>query len=237
MSDRDASTGPAVSKREIARLHALLLSAGIHAAEMDRRAKQRKLLPSPLPATAKITTTTTTTHDPPPPTWQDIARLAPDAATRHHLLTTPLSQTDMYPLAARALASSVSSSAAHLDAQAARFAADAAPALLRRAEALRAKVAGELTSLAQNAADAADDAGHDLTVAQRLKVKRVADAMDKMLRRRRRRFRWVRRAGWLLVEWLLVGAMWYVWFVVMLARVVLGVGKGVVRGVRWLLWL
>ncbi|AEO69945.1 uncharacterized protein THITE_2155981 [Thermothielavioides terrestris NRRL 8126] len=207
MSDRDASTGPAVSKREIARLHALLLSAGIHAAEMDRRAKQRKLLPSPLPATAKITTTTTTTHDPPPPTWQDIARLAPDAATRHHLLTTPLSQTDMYPLAARALASSVSSSAAHLDAQAARFAADAAPALLRRAEALRAKVAGELTSLAQNAADAADDAGHDLTVAQRLKVKRVADAMDKMLRRRRRRFRWVRRAGWLLVEWLLVGAI------------------------------
>ncbi len=45
------------------------------------------------------------------------------------------------------------------------------------------------------------------------------------------------RAGWLAVEWVLVGFMWYVWFVVMIARIFLGVGKGLLNGVRWLLWL
>ena len=31
--------------------------------------------------------------------------------------------------------------------------------------------------------------------------------------------------------------MWYVWFVVMIARVFLGLGEGMFRGLRWLLWL
>lgn len=239
----DRSTPPtptaAVSKREVARLRALLLSAGIHAMEIDRRAKQRRLLPSPIPSPIPAPTAARPTppNAPPPLTWQEIACFAPDPAARHRLLTTPLAQTEVYPLAARTVASSAESSTAHLNALAARFGAETAPNLLHRVESLRAKVADELTDLTQAAADAADEASHDLVVGQRLKVKRVVDAMDKMLRRRRRRFRWVRRAGWLVVEWVLVGCMWYVWFVVMIARVVLGVGKGFVRGVRWLLWL
>ncbi|KAK4241845.1 hypothetical protein C8A03DRAFT_11936 [Achaetomium macrosporum] len=229
--ERGASTGSAVSRREIARLRALLLSSGIHAMELDRRAKERKLLPSPI--------LTTASSNPPPSslTWQEITRLAPDAATQQRLLNTPLARTDLYPLAARTLASSVESSAAHFTSLSSRFSAETAPALIQRVEALRSKVDDELTALTRSAADAADEASHDLVVGQRLKVKRVVDSMEKMLRRRRRRFRWVRRAGWLVVEWLLVGCMWYVWFVVMITRVVLGVGKGFVRGVRWLLWL
>ncbi|CRK36982.1 hypothetical protein BN1723_020611 [Verticillium longisporum] len=87
------------------------------------------------------------------------------------------------------------------------------------------------------AADEADETSRDLAFGQRLKIKAVVDVIDKMLRRRRRRFRWVRRALWLGVEWGLVGIMWYVWFVVMILRVFVGFGKGVVGGVRWLLWL
>lgn len=232
--DRSTTSGSTVvSKREIARLRALLLSAGIHAIEIDRRAKARKLLPSPT-----IAPTTTTTTDPAPSlTWTEIAQLAPDGTTTHRLLTTPLSQTEAYPIAARTLAASIQSSTSHLHALSARFLADTAPALLHRVESLRTQVAHDLTDLAQSAIDAADEANHDLVVGQRLKVKSVLDAMDKMLRRRRRRFRWIRRVGWLVVEWVLVGCMWYVWFLVMIARVGLGVGKGVVRGVRWLLWL
>jgi hypothetical protein len=235
----DRSTPPthpaALSKRDVARLRALLLSSGIHAMEMDRRARERRLLPSPIPTT----TATQLRHLHPPLSlpWQDIADLAPDPAAQHHLLTTPLTQTEIYPLAARTLAASVDASTSHFHALSARFTAETAPRLLHRVESLRIKVADELGMLTQSAADAADEAGHDLLVGQRLKVKRVLDAMDKMLRRRRRRFRWVRRAGWLVVEWVLVGCMWYVWFLVMLARVASGVGRGVVRGVRWLLWL
>ncbi|KAL2255952.1 hypothetical protein VTK26DRAFT_2432 [Humicola hyalothermophila] len=209
-------TRSTASKREIARLRALLLSAGIHAMEIDRRAKQPKpipplLLPAPPPSA------------PNQPFEHTPARAAP--------------QTDLYPLAARALTASIDASASDLHAATSRFSADAVPGLARRVDLLREKVAGELAALAQQAADAADEANHDLVVGQRLKVKRVVDVMEKMLRRRRRRFRWVRRAGWLVVEWLLVGCMWYVWFVVMIARLALGVGKGVVRGVRWFLWL
>jgi hypothetical protein len=198
--------------------------------ELDRRTKERKLLPSPM-------LTTATSNPPSSLTWREIAGLAPDPSTQQRLLSTPLARTDLYPLAARTLASSVESSAVHFNSLSSKFSAETAPELIQRIEALRSKVDGELTALTRSAADAADEANHDLVVGQRLKVKRVVDSMETMLRRRRRRFRWVRRAGWLVVEWALVGCMWYVWFVVMIARVVLGVGKGFVRGVRWLLWL
>jgi hypothetical protein len=85
--------------------------------------------------------------------------------------------------------------------------------------------------------DEADDVSRELVDKQTLDVKGVTDKIDKMMRRRRRRFRWARRGGWVLVEWALVGVMWYVWFMVVLARVVMGVGRGVVGGVRWLFWL
>ncbi|KAK4038376.1 hypothetical protein C8A01DRAFT_17540 [Parachaetomium inaequale] len=231
IADRSTSGPAAISKREIARLRALLLSAGVHATEMDRRAKTRKLLPSPTVAP------TTHAHPPPSLTWTEIARLAPDPATQHRLLTTPLARAELYPLAARTLASSIHASTSDFHTLSTRFTTETAPALLHRVESLRGKVAEDLTDLTQAAIDAADEANHDVVVGQRLKVKMVLDAMDKMLRRRRRRFRWVRRAGWLVVEWVLVGCMWYVWFLVMIARVVLGVGRGVVGGVRWLLWL
>ncbi|EAQ93722.1 hypothetical protein CHGG_01957 [Chaetomium globosum CBS 148.51] len=201
IADRHTTSGStAVSKREIARLRALLLSAGIHATEMDRRAKARKLLPSP-------TTTITTTNPPQSLSWTEIAQLAPDPATSHRLLTTPLAQTEAYPIAARTLAASIQSSTSDLQTLSSQFLSSTAPSLLHRVESLRAKVAHELTDLAQSAIDDADAANHDLVVGQRLKVKNVLDAMDKMLRRRRRRFRWIRRVGWLLVEWVLVGCV------------------------------
>ena len=192
---------PTVSKREIARLRAHLLSAGIQAAETDRRARARTL-PVPVPPALRLTT------DP-----------ATDLST------------------AQTLAAEIHTSTTHFHTLSTAFTTTTVPALLHRVDSLRYKVAADLTSLANAAADAADDANRDLAVGQRLKVKRVVDAIEKMLRRRRRRFRWVRRAGWLVVEWLLVGLMWYVWFLVVVARVGLGVGRGVVRGVRWLLWL
>ncbi|KAL8382484.1 hypothetical protein RB595_006322 [Gaeumannomyces hyphopodioides] len=117
------------------------------------------------------------------------------------------------------------------------FSAHTAPALLARVDEVRARVAVDLSSLTRAAADEADDVSRDLAAGQRLRVKRVIDVIEKLLRRRRRRFRWVRRAGWLAVEWALVGFMWYVWAVVVIARIFLGIGKGIVGGVRWLLWL
>ncbi|TLS29589.1 hypothetical protein PpBr36_00668 [Pyricularia pennisetigena] len=117
------------------------------------------------------------------------------------------------------------------------FATRTTPSLMSRIDALRYQVAVDLSSLVRTGADEADHMGRDLVDGQRLQVKRAVDIIEKLLRRRRRRFRWVRRAGWLAVEWWLVGFMWFVWAVVVIARVFLGVGRGVIGVGRWLLWL
>ncbi|KAI6374802.1 hypothetical protein MCOR25_003066 [Pyricularia grisea] len=117
------------------------------------------------------------------------------------------------------------------------FATRTTPSLMSRIDALRYQVAVDLSSLVRTGADEADHMGRDLGDGQRLQVKRAVDIIEKLLRRRRRRFRWVRRAGWLAVEWWLVGFMWFVWAVVVIARVFLGVGRGVIGVGRWLLWL
>ncbi|KAK0657724.1 hypothetical protein B0T16DRAFT_402431 [Cercophora newfieldiana] len=228
-----------ISKAEVARLRAILLSYGIQAMETERCARERSLLTSVRDHSALVdgaaasTPESGTARFP----WADVARLCPDPEVRDHLFAHPIAQTEIYPLAGRILGASIQASAQQWQATSSTFATETAPALEHRVETLRSKVAGELAGMTQAATDEADEANHDLVVGQRLKVKKVMDGMDKMLRRRRRRFRWVRRAGWLAVEWALVGFMWYVWFVVMIARVVLGVGKGVTRAVRWLLWL
>lgn len=160
----------------------------------------------------------------------------PNARSRANMLSRPTAQMEAYPLAARVLGSSARAAEDEWREEAESFAARGSLVLQERVEALRTRVRDQ-SEMTRAAADEADEVSRDLVVGQRLKVKRVVDVMEKMLRRRRRRFRWLRRGGWLALEWALVGFMWYVWFVVMIARVIFGVGKGFVRGVRWLLWL
>ncbi|KAI1762321.1 hypothetical protein GGR53DRAFT_532696 [Hypoxylon sp. FL1150] len=220
ISERSPSSqGTQISRREVARLRALILCSGIKAMEISRRAHE----PHPLFALDNKTTGLP---------WPDISRFAADEQAS---LAVP--QTCLFPATARILSESIERSIRASEQSTARFASSTTPKLHRRVEALNARVGGDLMELTHRAADEADEVGRDLMDGQRLKVMRVVDDMDTMLRRRRRRFRWARRAGWLAVEWVLVGFMWYVWFVVTVARVVLGVGRGVVGVGRWLLWL
>ncbi|KAI4861518.1 hypothetical protein F4820DRAFT_65464 [Hypoxylon rubiginosum] len=215
ISERSPSSGQGtqISRREVARLRALILCSGIKAMEISRRAHE----PRPLPSSALDSSS--------------------KAAGDGQAVGPAVPQTRLFPAAARILSESIERSIRASEQSTARFANGTTPRLRRRVEALHDRVGGDLVAMTHRAADEADEVSRDLVDAQRLKVKRVADTMDKMLRRRRRRFRWARRAGWLAVEWVLVGFMWYVWFVVTVARVVLGLGRGVVGVVRWLLWL
>ncbi|RYP09487.1 hypothetical protein DL764_001266 [Monosporascus ibericus] len=251
ISDRDASSPrrSPVSKREVARLRALILSSGIKAMEIARRAHE----PQPLFAPSAVDTNKVMTAMGTGLTQTDVLKLLagiptdandddnakgdrnPSAALIH--LSAP--QTELFPQAARVLSLSIDRSTGQLRATAGEFASSTAPGLQRRGDALRARLAADLSELTRRCADDADDAGRDLLDMQRLKVKHLTDAMGGMLRRRRRRapFRWARRAGWLAVEYLLVGLMWWAWFVVVVARVIGAVGGGVAKGVRWLFWL
>ncbi|KAI5917289.1 hypothetical protein F4810DRAFT_61981 [Camillea tinctor] len=220
ISDRNPSPQRGqISKREIARLRTLILCSGIKAMEISRRANE----PHPLFALDNKVTGLP---------WTDISRFVPDEQAG---LSVP--QTEIYPTTARILSDSIERSVQTFEETASKFSSETVPALTRQIDNYQGRVATELIDMTRRAADEADEVTRDVVDSQRLKVKSVMDTMDKMLRRRRRRFRWVRRAGWLAVEWVLVGFMWYVWFVVMIARVFLGIGKGVVKTARWLLWL
>jgi len=95
-------------------------------------------------------------------------------------------------------------------------------------------VADKLTHTVHNSSDEADAFGVRLTTEQTLRIKQVDDAVDEILRMRRRQFRLMRRAGFKLLEWLVLGIMWWVWFVVVCWNSVKKIILGIVRMLKWL---
>lgn len=208
-----------LSKREAARIRALVLSSGIKAMEIARRFEEPRAL-------------STLQGTPVGLSWDDLSPFTP--AEQANLA---VSQRDLYATSARILSSGVEASSFALEKQMRSFAQNEVRHLHGRADALHQRIATELIDMTRRAADDADECSRDINDGQRLKVKHVLDVIDNLMRRKRRRFRWARRGGWLLVEWALVGLMWYVWFIVTIARIFMGVGSGIVGVVRWLLWL
>lgn len=232
ITDRTASPDRTrLSKREVARMRALILSSGIKAMEINRRAhtKYKPLCPGPLDETQAKTRYSLGGM-----AWNDIACLVPDDK---ELREQEVSACDVYPLACRALGMSIQSSSQTWQTLADDFTQKTTPKLQKQIWTVRSRITDDLSQMTRRAADEADETSKELALDQPLKVKHVIDVIEKLLRKRRRRFRWVRRALWLAVEWVLVGFMWYVWLMVMIFRVFWGVGRGVWGGVRWLLWL
>jgi len=214
ISDRGTSVnrGP-MTRMEIARVRALLLSSGIKAKEISRRAAELKDL--------------RTDDD---SRYKDVAVLA-----KEELTLVPKSQE--HRLAARIISDDIQLSSQMWHASADTFCNSTVADLLDKIETLRSRVGDTLTPLTRKAADEADEVSKELVTSQTLQVKSISDTIAKMMRRRSRKFRWLRRGGWVMVEWALVGVMWWLWFMVVLVRVVMGVGRGTVAAVRWLFWL
>ncbi|KAI9807889.1 MAG: hypothetical protein M1825_005195 [Sarcosagium campestre] len=99
------------------------------------------------------------------------------------------------------------------------------------------RAGAELTPVVRAASDDADAFSTELSSTRTLDVKDVRDRVDTLLRRRRKRLRWVRRIGFALLEWALLGFMWWVWLIVVVVRLVRGTVKAVNVTVRWLLCL
>jgi spore coat protein CotF len=87
------------------------------------------------------------------------------------------------------------------------------------------------------AANDAEDMCVQLNTTSTLAVKQLSDALDKGVRKRRRRLRWIRRTGFMFLEWALVAMLWWVWLIVMAFKLVRGIFRGFFSGVRWVLWL
>ncbi|KAF4472502.1 hypothetical protein FALBO_583 [Fusarium albosuccineum] len=220
-----------LSKREISRLRTLILSSGIKAMEISRRAQEpKKPLAKDSLQMLSISSQSNVANVP----WVEIANLTPNKSLP---CDDAIPYCDHFPLASRTLGVAIQTSMEQWQTSADRFTAQTRPKLEERIWCVRSRIAYELSGMTGEAADQADETGKDLALGQLLKVKHVIDLIEKMMRNRRRRFRWLRRGMWSVVEWVLVGFMWYVWFVVTIFRIFLGLGQGVWRGVKWLLWL
>lgn len=204
------SSATAITKADIARIRALLLCSGIKAREIDRRAH--------------------TTRNPPPAFLRCAAKTA--GAKLY-----PVSRKEEHVLAARILVSDLERSTEQLQDAAERFRSQTCGALESRIGVLRVKVEDELFPRVRESGDKALAITSEVAGTAPLLVKGVADKVDAMMRMRRRRMRWVRRVGWMLVEWVLLAVMWWVWFVVVLVRLARGVVVGLIRGIRWFLWV
>lgn len=95
----------------------------------------------------------------------------------------------------------------------------------------------KLTPRVRATADSAEDLCVQLNTTSTLAVKSLSDALDRGVRKRRRRLRWVRRAGFVVLEWALVGMLWWVWLIVMAFKLARSVFRGAISGARWILWL
>lgn len=235
IADRGLPGQARLSKREVARMRTLILSSGVRAMELRRRANEQH---KPFSNENLALNEAASPKEPGGVPWSDIVRLTPKQAQltlQLHDQQVPFCE--VYPLAARTLGAAIQSWGQRWQSSADYFRDKTTPDLRTRVWEVRNHLADDLSNMARKAADEADETSRDLALGQPLKIKHVIDIMEKMLRTRRRRFRWLRRGLWLTVEWLLVGFMWYVWFMVMILRIFLGVGKGLLQGVKWLLWL
>lgn len=99
------------------------------------------------------------------------------------------------------------------------------------------EISSRLTPLVRASADDADVLSNVLLSSCQLDVKRLNDSINIIIRRKRRRFRWVRRGGYWLLERTVVGLMWWVWLIVVVLRLIKGCAMGLFVVFRWLLYL
>ena len=211
ISDRGISAvRGTITKRDIARVRALLLSSGVKAAEIVRRNDEAPTRP--------------------PALLQDLQDVITDP-----IPLIPASQEIVF--AARSLVTDIEKTNQQLRDGAESFSARIVEHLHSQIKAVDERVNYKLTPLVRTAADDADAFSTELTTTHTLAVRQLNDSIDMVLRRRRRRFRWIARGGWAMLEWTVLGLMWVVWLAVVIVRIIRGAINGAIGGMRWLLFL
>ncbi|THW53461.1 hypothetical protein D6D21_00401 [Aureobasidium pullulans] len=215
ISDRHGADTPkaevaTVSSLDLARVRALYLSSGIKAHEIILRANNTASPPSDFFVTAAKT-----------------------ANQGIH----PVCVKEEFTVAARMLHRTIKDQTTSLSKQLSSFRQNQLPGLHDRLADLRIKVDEKFTPLVHSTADEADAFTVALTTQHTLSIKQVNDAIDNVLRRRRRKLIFLQKATFTVLEWIVLALLWGVWFVVIIIRFFRGIVSGVVGGVRWLVWL
>ncbi|PGH10355.1 hypothetical protein GX51_00112 [Blastomyces parvus] len=210
MSSRSINGPHCIDRREISRVRAHLLSSGIKALEICRQADAIRDSPSVL--------VLSTDHE---------ADGNPPRVPRSEEVTT----------AARHLMCKFDREVCQVQHAMSKFSSSTSPALKSRLDDLDSLVTSTLSPRIRALTVEADKLTSELATTNTLALKQLNNSLDKGLRKRRRRFRWVSRVGFVMLEWVLVGAMWWLWLVVMIFKIFRGLWRGTVSGIRWILWI
>ncbi|KAL9619198.1 MAG: hypothetical protein Q9160_006133 [Pyrenula sp. 1 TL-2023] len=203
-----SAQNPQTTPSEIARLRALLLSSGIKAREIHRRSH--------------------TVRHPPPPFLASAFYPSPSPSVIRR---------EEHVYASRALINSLTSSSMSFRNDLSHFSTSITPSLHARIQSLTDLVENTINPRIRAAGDDAGELSQKLTTSSTLAVKQLGDTVEAVRRRRKRRLRWVRQLGYVIVEWMVVGILWWVWLVVMIWKVVKGTVWGMGRAVRWAFFL
>lgn len=195
-------------KREVERTRTLLLASGIKAREINRRAESNRDPPEFLRSSVGL--------DEPVPR---VTRLYE------------------FDVAAQNLMQGFEKSHYLFQQSIDRFPAATSSPLRSQLNSLETLANQKLSPRVRAIGDDAEDLSVQLHTTSTLAVKQLSDALDRGMRKRHRRLRWIRRAGFSVLEWALVGVLWWVWLIVMVFKLFRGVIRGAVSGVRWILWL
>ncbi|EEP77911.1 predicted protein [Uncinocarpus reesii 1704] len=199
-----------VSKGEIIRIQAHLLSTGVKAQEICRHANTSVSDFNPL-------------------------RIGPSSDL--HSPLPYIRDQEFVTTATKQLLSAVDDGVHHVQKSISRFSASDLPKLRYELDDLDRLISTSLNNRLRKVGDEAEQLTGQLSMTSTLAIKQLHDALDKGIRKRKRRFRWVSRFGYVLLEWVLVGVMWWVWTIVMVWKMFRGIWRGTVSGVRWILWL
>ncbi|GFF28264.1 hypothetical protein IFM46972_02301 [Aspergillus udagawae] len=194
-------------RREIERTRALLLTSGIKAREITRRAESIR--------------------SPPPEFLQKAYRDAPvPQVIRLH----------EFDVATKGLLQRLEASRDSFQRSVEGF-PKASAALKTQLAQLEDRVNQTIGPRVRALADDAENLSVELNTTSTLAVKQLSDKLDKGIRKRHRRLRWLRRTGFVMLEWALVGMLWWVWLIVMAFKVLRYIFGGAISGIRWVLWL
>ncbi|KAJ5503334.1 hypothetical protein N7463_006208 [Penicillium fimorum] len=196
-------------KPEVERTRALLLSSGIKAREITRRAH---------------------THREPVPHWLQ-SSMGPGTSVPQ------VTRIDEFDLAAQNLLRRFEQTQHSFQQSMHNFSTSTSLPLRSQLTNLENLITHSLTPRVRTTANDAEDLCVHLNTTSTLAVKQLSDALDRGLRKRRRRLRWVHRTGFMVLEWALVAMLWWVWLIVMAFKLVRGVFRGAFTGIRWVLWL
>lgn len=159
-----------------------------------------------------------------------------DPGKLHHLRAR---RREEHQIAASTLITLITSQSALLNDHLASFSATTTPTLHRDLQIVEDKADRTLFPRLRDLSDHAARLAQNLTTTSTLAVRAVNDDIAQAAKMKRRRgvFRFVRRLGFNLAEWVVVGLLWLIWLVAMVVRFAVGVVGRVWRGVTWLLWL